>query len=401
LLVSPAEPVSHLFRLRPAAGPVERNGIMTTKKCAATAADPLSDVLAEAKVMKADFEEQAEQWVKEWLSQQGATIEQLRDWNRRFDEGREAYEKAYDSPELRQCKKNLARILIAFNRLTEKIAKNKAEGKPVSDDDASQQAELQEAHRLYLRQRALILKKVRIQAKEAFTSRGFPIEEAKIDKPEEPAAVEDQAARMRLVGALTALKKALSSGPLNYRDFRGREVDWLKLPEIVAGGDAVAGVRTALVNGKDDLDQAIAPLDQMLRISSFVSGFVRGDEVSIENLPVAPSILRKLDQLIGDLGRAKPAPGQPQTAPVVEPQANPAPNAPAGYGWFTKQKAADFVDVTERTMWNWLTGRTGKLTLYHSEGNLYLLSLAELEAHKEAQAKKKARISQRANKTSH
>jgi hypothetical protein len=206
---------------------------------------------------------------------------------------------------------------------------------------------------------------------------------------------------MRLVGALTALKKALSSGPLNYRDFRGREVDWLKLPEIVAGGDAVAGVRTALVNGKDDLDQAIAPLDQMLRISSFVSGFVRGDEVSIENLPVAPSILRKLDQLIGDLGRAKPAPGQPQTAPVVEPQANPAPNAPAGYGWFTKQKAADFVDVTERTMWNWLTGRTGKLTLYHSEGNLYLLSLAELEAHKEAQAKKKARISQRANKTSH
>jgi hypothetical protein len=65
LLVSPAEPVSHLFRLRPAAGPVERNGIMTTKKCAATAADPLSDVLAEAKVMKADFEEQAEQWVKE------------------------------------------------------------------------------------------------------------------------------------------------------------------------------------------------------------------------------------------------------------------------------------------------------------------------------------------------
>jgi hypothetical protein len=195
------------------------------------------------------------------------------------------------------------------------------------------------------------------------------------------AAQQDPAARKRLVEALKALKNALSSGPLNYRDFLGRHADWMKLPEIVAVGDAVARVRKALDNGKDDLDQAIAPLALMREISSCVSGFVRGDEVCIDILPVAPATLRELDQLIGDLGGPQAAqaanPPEATTKPrgvtaagPVDPVAEPKPEHFQAY-WFqqwgyTQKRIAELLKTNQGTISKWL----GKVERWKAAGNI-------------------------------
>ncbi|MGA2256223.1 MAG: helix-turn-helix domain-containing protein [Thermoguttaceae bacterium] len=74
--------------------------------------------------------------------------------------------------------------------------------------------------------------------------------------------------------------------------------------------------------------------------------------------------------------------------------------APAGFGWYTQQQVADYVGVTVRTVHNWVTGRTGKLVVQQEVGNQYLLSHAELEKKKEAQAAKEVRTGKQ-SKTSH
>ncbi len=90
-------------------------------------------------------------------------------------------------------------------------------------------------------------------------------------------------------------------------------------------------------------------------------------------------------------GKDVPDPQPKPTAPL--------PEAPAGFGWYTQQQVADYVGVTVRTVHNWVTGRTGKLVVQQEVGNQYLLSHAELEKKKEAQAAKKARTG-RQEKTS-
>jgi hypothetical protein len=84
-----------------------------------------------------------------------------------------------------------------------------------------------------------------------------------------------------------------------------------------------------------------------------------------------------------------PAAGIPAAdEPPVE-ETKPVP--PAGFGWLTAQELADFVGVDAKTAYNWITGRTGKLTVVDAQGNSYLLNLAELTAKREAQTAAKAR----------
>jgi hypothetical protein len=127
-------------------------------------------------------------------------------------------------------------------------------------------------------------------------------------------------ARARIIEALAILRKALASRggqlpwPINRtpsfpRDFDWATVpegyqwpgiDWSKHPEALAVKDACRTVHEALQNGKPVLlDETIAPRALLVEIARFVSQDVGED---LESLPAPPSMLRKLDELIEDLG---------------------------------------------------------------------------------------------------
>jgi len=87
------------------------------------------------------------------------------------------------------------------------------------------------------------------------------------------------------------------------------------------------------------------------------------------------------------------APGARSATPPAE--AVPLPEAPAGFGWYTQQQVADIVGVSTRTDYNWINGRTGGLVIREERGNQFLLSHAELENKKKAEAARKARTKKR------
>jgi hypothetical protein len=128
-----------------------------------------------------------------------------------------------------------------------------------------------------------------------------------------------QAAQARLVKALNILKEALASPggqlpwPINRtpsfppdfdwatvpEGFQWPGVDWSKHPEALAVENACRTVREALQNGKPDFDETIAPRALLSEIAQFVSQDVGED---LDSLPARPSIRRKLDTMMQDLG---------------------------------------------------------------------------------------------------
>jgi hypothetical protein len=131
-------------------------------------------------------------------------------------------------------------------------------------------------------------------------------------------------ARARLVEALATLRKALASRggqlprPINHmprfpldfdwatvpEDFQWPGTNWSKHPEAVAVENARGAVLEALQNGKGVLfDESLAPRALLSEIHQFAIGDV-GDD--LDSLPARPSILRKMDTMIEDLGGPKP-----------------------------------------------------------------------------------------------